>query len=404
LTDELNRPLALCCFSTDITARKEAEAALAAAKIAAEQSSHFKDQFLSNMSHELRTPLNAVLGFSELLKDPRYGLLGEKQERYVHNIYKAGQHLVRLIGDILDLSKIEAGRLDLNLENIIASEAVEESLAALRPLADKKSQTLEHDCPVDLAIYADRTRFRQVLMNLVGNAIKFTPEGGRIAVSAAKADENRVTVTVADNGPGIDAADQQMIFDSFYRGKEARRKEGSGLGLAISKSLVEAHGGQFGLDSELGRGSRFFFTLPVGHAVHAAPELTQPQITQGAVLVVEDNVRGAQLIEQQLASGGYRPVHCEDPRATVEMAARIQPVAITLDILMSPINGWQVLAQLKEDQRTRNIPVILMTVVDQRPMGSLLGAEEYLVKPVERDMLLKAVERCLARRSATGNS
>jgi PAS domain S-box-containing protein len=406
LNDEHGHPLALCCFSTDITERKQAEGTLAAAKIAAEQSSQFKDLFLSNMSHELRTPLNAVLGFSELLKDPIYGSLSEKQERYVNNIYKAGQHLVRLIGDILDLSKIEAGRLDLNLENITLNDAVEESLSALKPLADKKSQTLEQNCPENLAVLADRTRFRQVLMNLVGNAIKFTGDGGRVSVSAEPSHDG-VRITVTDDGPGIDPAEQERIFESFYRGKEARRKEGSGLGLAISKSLVETHGGRFGLESpvneagQVGRGSRFFFTLPAGVAVaRAAPLLPATVLSRGAILVVEDNRRSALLTEQQLASGGYQPVHCVDPGAVVEMAVEIRPVAITLDVLMTPINGWQVLTQLKEDQRTRDIPVILMTVVDQRPMGSLLGAEEYLVKPVERDVLLRTVELCLARRSA----
>jgi PAS domain S-box-containing protein len=404
LNDEHGYPLALCCFSTDISERKEAEAALAAAKSAAEQSNQFKDQFLSNMSHELRTPLNAVLGFSELLRDPTYGPLSEKQDRYATNIYKAGQHLVRLIGDILDLSKIEAGRLDLNLENIAVREAVEESLAALKPLADKRSQSLEQDCPADLAIYADRTRFRQVLMNLVGNAIKFMPEGGRISVSAVKSSADRAQVTVADTGPGIEPAEQERIFESFYRGKQARRKEGSGLGLAISRSLVEAHGGQFGLESEVNRGSRFFFTLPLGQLVRAAPEPELVEVSRGVILVVEDNNRSALLIEQQLASGGYRPVHCDDPQSAVETAVAVQPLAITLDILMGPVNGWQVLARLKEDERTRDIPVILMTVVDQRPMGSLLGAAEYLVKPVERDVLLKTVERCIARRSANGSA
>jgi PAS domain S-box-containing protein len=406
LNDDRGKPLALCCFSTDITERKEAEAALAAAKVAAEQSNQFKDQFLSNMSHELRTPLNAVLGFSELLKDGGYGPLSDKQQRYVQNIYKSGQHLVGLIGDILDLSKIEAGRLDLNLENIMVCEAVEDSLAALRPLADKKSQLLRPDCPSDLAVLADRTRFRQVLTNLIGNAIKFTQEGGSISVSAefVRAGEgglpsdDRVRIAVSDNGPGIEPSERHRIFESFYRGKQARRKEGSGLGLSISKSLVEAHGGAFGLESELGRGSRFFFTLPAGHAAARAPEHPVRSLSRGVILVLEDDHHSAQLIEQQLVSGGYQPLLCEDPGSAVEMAVRVRPVLITLDILMTPINGWQVLARLKEDDRTRDIPVILVTVVDQRPMGSLLGAQEYLMKPVERDILAQTVERCLARR------
>ncbi len=412
LNDEHGQPLALCCFSTDITERKAAEAALASAKIAAEQSNQFKDQFLSNMSHELRTPLNAVLGFSELLKDTAYGPLTEKQDRYVNNIYKAGQHLVRLIGDILDLSKIEAGRLDLSLENIAVNEAVEECLAGLKPLADKKSQTLEQDCAAGLGglvILADRTRFRQVVMNLVGNAIKFTPDGGRVIVRAEDAGAEGVRISVIDDGPGIEPTEQDRIFESFYRGKQARRKEGSGLGLAISKSLVEAHGGKFGLESTLGNGSRFFFTLPAGRsaprtppALGTAPPPVEP--SRGTVLIVEDNVRSAQLLEQQLEGAGYNPVICDDPSATVEVAARLQPMTITLDVLMSPVNGWQVLAQLKEDTRTREIPVILITVVDQPQMGNLLGAQEYLVKPVERDVLLRAVERCATKRSTVGKS
>jgi PAS domain S-box-containing protein len=381
----------------DITLQKRAQEALLQAKEEAERTSKFKDQFLSTMSHELRTPLNAVLGFSDLLADPRYGPLNEKQRRYIDHIHTGGKHLLSLISDILDLSKIEAGRMELAMESITVDAAFAEVLSVMQPLADKKSHVLCKSVEAGLAVRADATRFKQVLMNLVGNAIKFTPNGGRIEL-AAHLGGGSVRMEVQDNGPGIPPEEQKRIFEAFYRLRESGKKtEGTGLGLAITQRLVELHGGELGLKSQVGQGSCFYFALP---AVASAQEpLTRK--TESAsrslgpqrILVIEDDRVTAQLIQSQLSSAGYQVTLCEEPQKALDVAAQLQPSAITLDIVMKPKNGWEVLVQLKRDARTAHIPMIVVSIVDQPSMGTLLGADEYLVKPVDKTTLLDAIAR-----------
>src|SRR5437899_2763407 len=255
---------------------RKANKALVRAKEEAERASRFKDQFLSTMSHELRTPLNSVLGFSALLAEERYGTLNERQARYVSHIHNGGQHLLNLINDILDLSKIEAGRLELAIENVAVATAFAEVTSTLRSLVEKKSQTLSQFAATGLAIRADSTRFKQVLMNLVGNAIKFSPAGGRIELVAHKTD-GQVRVEVRDTGPGIPPQEQKRIFDAFYRfSQSGEATEGTGLGLAITQRLVELQGGQLGLQSQPGQGSCFFFALPAATALRqASPRISE---------------------------------------------------------------------------------------------------------------------------------
>jgi PAS domain S-box-containing protein len=268
LLDESGVAYGLCGVSSDITSRKEAETALQAAKQAAEQASHFKSQFLSTVSHELRTPLSAIVGFSDLLSDSRTGILSNRQKEYVEQVKQSARHLFHLINEFLDLSKIEAGHLDLAMEAVRLEAVVPEVLDSLKPLADKKSLRVSYAGRSGVVVRADRTRLRQVLTNLVGNAVKFTPAGGGIQVSARE-DAGRVKIEVLDTGPGIAKEEQALVFESFYQAKNSVRRDGSGLGLAISKRLIEAQGGDFGLESELGHGSRFYFTLPHYHEVEA---------------------------------------------------------------------------------------------------------------------------------------
>ncbi len=389
---------------SDITNRRQAEEALQHAKEGAERGSKFKDQFLSTMSHELRTPLNAVLGFSDLLADERYGPLNERQRRYIDHIHTGGKHLLSLISDILDLSKIEAGRIELAIESQRVEAVFGEVLSVMQPLAHKKSQVLSKIAEASLVVRADATRFRQVLMNLLGNAIKFTPEGGRIEV-AAHLVEGQVRVEVRDSGPGIPPEEQERIFEAFYRLRESGKKtEGTGLGLAITHRLVELHGGDLHLESQLGQGSCFYFSLPVGVDVRESlsrkPGPAAGPAGQPRVLVIEDNRAAAQLIQAQLASAGYEVMLCEEPQSALEIAAQFQPSAITLDIVMKPQNGWEVLSQLKHDPRTEHIPMIVVSIVDQPSMGALLGADEYLVKPVDKATLLAALARHISSRAA----
>ncbi|MGH9742449.1 MAG: response regulator, partial [Candidatus Acidiferrum sp.] len=392
-----------------VRAKSEVEAyslTILKAKEELERASKFKDQFLSTMSHELRTPLNAVLGFSELLTEERYGPLNERQQRYVKHIHTGGKHLLSLINDILDLSKIEAGRLQLTIENVFVSTSFAEVLDTMRPLADKKSQILSRETASNLSLRADPTRFKQILMNLLGNAIKFTPEAGEIRLAAYLVD-GAVRVEVRDSGPGIPPAEQQRIFEAFYRmGDTAKKIEGTGLGLAITRRLVELHGGTLGIESEPGSGSCFFFTLPVAEVVAAKPsparrsELPPPDSVR--ILVIEDDRAASQLLQSHLTSAGYDVLLCDQPARALEMAAELQPGAVTLDIIMKPVNGWEILSAFKTDPRTSHIPVVLVTIVDQPEMGASLGADEYIVKPVNKPTLLAAVERCLAQRKHVG--
>jgi PAS domain S-box-containing protein len=386
----------------DITLQKRAQKALIQAKEVAERASKFKDQFLSTMSHELRTPLNAVLGFSDLLADERYGSLNDRQQRYVSHINTGGKHLLKLISDILDLSKIEAGRMELTYEDVVVESAFSEVLSALQPLAERKSQSLVQQVEPDLRVHADATRFKQVLVNLVGNAIKFTPEGGHIEIAARQMDQ-QVRVEVRDNGPGIPADEQQRIFEAFVRLTESgTATEGTGLGLAITARLVELHGSKLRVESQPGAGTCFYFALPIVTVIREQliqTNIAGPRAARAPrILIVEDNMATGELIQSQLASSGYETLRCDRPERAVDMAGEFQPDAITLDLLMKPVHGLEVLRQLKDDSRTSKIPVIVVTIADQPAVGSALGADEYLLKPVDKATLLAAVERCLHSR------
>jgi two-component system, NarL family, sensor histidine kinase EvgS len=386
----------------DMTQQKVSEETLLFAKEQAERTSKFKDQFLSTMSHELRTPLNAVLGFSDLLADPRYGALNDRQQRYVGHIHSGGEHLLKLINDILDLSKIEAGRMELTQEDVNITEAFAEVISSLYPLAAKKSHVLLQEADAEWHVRADSMRFKQVLVNLVGNAIKFSPDRGRIELAARKVG-GQIRIEVRDEGPGIPPEEQNRLFEAFYRlSQPGAAVEGTGLGLAITSKLVEMHGSKLEIESESGSGSCFYFLLPpVEVPVRPRP---QPVASKSRgdrtprIMVIEDNVATGQLIHSQLASSGYETIRCDKPEQALDMAVALQPDAITLDLLMKPVHGLEVLLQLKNDPRTLKIPVIVVTIVDQPGIGGALGADEYLVKPVDKQTLLAAVERCLRSR------
>jgi CheY-like chemotaxis protein len=239
-------------------------------------------------------------------------------------------------------------------------------------------------------------------MNLVANAIKFSPEGARIEMVARQVGD-KARIEVRDNGPGIPPEQQQRIFEAFFRlSQTGSAAEGTGLGLAITSSLVELHGGKLAIESQPGQGSCFYFSLPVVAAIldqPAQPPIAKPRADRAPrILVIEDNPATGQLIQSQLASSGYETIGCDQPERAKDMAAELQPDAITLDLLMKPVHGLEVLLQLKNDPRTLKIPVIVVTIVDQPGIGSALGADEYLIKPVDKQTLLAAVERCLRSR------
>jgi PAS domain S-box-containing protein len=401
---ELHGRKVVVVVAEDITARKQAQEILIRSKEDAERATQFKDQFLSTMSHELRTPLNSILGFSELLSDEGYGPLNQRQRRYVDHIHKSGQHLLRLINDILDLSRIEAGRFELDLETVSISSIFDEVVSTMKPLAERKSQSLVHSADDQLEVRADATRLKQILLNLIGNAIKFTPERGRVGLVATTTD-GQLRIEIHDTGPGIPFEEQTRIFEAFYRLRTPGEAiEGTGLGLAITQRLVQLHGSELGISSEVGKGTCFYFLLPALTATKTETTGKGP-LADGSrdsprILVVEVEPVAARTIESQLTSSGYTVVPCTEARRVHEMALALQPDAITLAVLMRPTNGWEVLLELKSDPRTAGIPVIVLTLVDQPGMGAILGADEYLVKPVQKETLLNAVERCIRSRSA----
>ncbi len=255
-------------ITQDITGRKLAEEGMAAAKAAAETATEAKSRFLARMSHELRTPLNAITGFSDLLADETAGELNQKQRRFVDHIQKGAGHLLELISDILDLSKIEAGRVELRFEDIRVAEALGEVLAVIAPLATAKQLEITSAVKPDELVHADPIRFKQILYNILGNAVKFTAEKGKVHIESS-AQNGSTCVSVSDTGVGIPSEDHETIFHEFHQVGVTTNglKEGTGLGLAITRRLVERQGGRIWVESEPGKGSRFSFTLPAGSTI-----------------------------------------------------------------------------------------------------------------------------------------
>jgi PAS domain S-box-containing protein len=408
-------PAAVLETNRDITLRKQAEEAVAAlnTKLGAtnkelelrnrevERANRLKSEFLASMSHELRTPLNAIIGFSDLLAEQTAGPLSSKQQRFVSHIQQGARHLLALINDILDLSKVEAGRLELNRENVPVATALAEVLVSIRPAAAAKDIAVHSSIGPDVTVFADRIRFKQILVNLLGNAVKFTPEGGRIWVEAAER-RGRLTVSVSDTGLGISIEEQEAIFDAFHQAGATTKgiKEGTGLGLAITKRLVEEHGGRIWVESEPGKGARLSFTMPAGRAAaeESAPEdagasETWPPRERPLVLIVDDEAPARELLASWLEPEGYELIAAGSSADALAKAVEHVPDAITLNMLMPGKGGWDTLYALKKTPVTAGIPVIVVTVVDEPKIGLALGAAEYLVKPVDKEVLLEAVRR-----------
>jgi PAS domain S-box-containing protein len=367
-----------------------------------ERATKLKSKFLASMSHELRTPLNAIVGFSDLLADGIPGELNGKQKRFVNHIKQGSAHLLQLINDILDLSKIEAGQLELRCEQFLVKEALPEVLSTIRPLAMAKNIQVLQKLGTDRPVYADRVRFKQILYNLLSNAVKFTPKGGRIEIDCFES-VNQVCLSVTDTGIGIRPEDQQIVFEEFRQveGSPDAVNEGTGLGLAITKRLVEQQGGKISLSSEPGKGSRFTFTLPAGSNTFR-PEPTNPPnslpaTTSGGsgkplVLVVDDEASARELLASYL-NPEYRIAIAESGAEAVNKAHQLRPDAITLDLSMPGGSGFEALVTLKKNPKTANIPIIIVSMVDQEKVGFALGAADYLIKPIRKPVLLEAIRK-----------
>jgi PAS domain S-box-containing protein len=419
--DEHGEIIAGMVMTQDITERKRIEEALieerallarrvdertadlSAANAELARTAILKDEFLASMSHELRTPLNAVLGLSEALQEEVYGPLNDRQRRSLHSIEESGRHLLELINDILDLAKIGAGKLELELEPSSIETICQASLRLIKQLAHEKR--LSVDLTIDPAVtmlHVDARRVKQILVNLLSNAVKFTPEGGSIGLEVAgDTARQAVDLTVWDTGIGIAQDQMARLFQPFVQldSRLARQYEGTGLGLALVYRMVELHGGSIGVTSAIDSGSRFTVALP-WHTANAGAQARAPAAPDVAanervsirhVLVVEDSPTTADQIMRYLHELEIESVTVCDGVEVVALAIAEQPDLIILDLLLPNISGWDVLVLLKAAPRTLAIPVLIISVIDERPRGLELGAAEYLLKPVARTDLQRVL-------------
>ena len=369
-----------------------------------ERANRLKSEFLASMSHELRTPLNTILGFSELLSEENAGALNDKQKRFVTHIQRDAHHLLELINDILDLSKIEAGRLELHLESFPMAVPAAEVLTSIRPLAASKRIAVDSDLDTALVLNADRVRFKEILYNLLSNAIKFTKAGGRVWIESST-EGGSIRLMVGDTGIGIAPADQEEIFESFRQASATTKgvREGTGLGLAITKRLVEQHGGKIWVESELGKGSRFYITFPMAglDAGQAESEVvSEPERTARLVLMASPHVAFREEINQLLEKAGFEVVRAASGADVLQKASKLHPNLILLDIGISGKSGWETLHDLKSSPETSKIPVIIVSPTDERKMGLSLGAVDCLVTPLSNEVVLASVRGALNSQDA----
>ncbi len=377
-----------------------------------ERINQLKSEFLASMSHDLRTPLNAIMGFSSLLDQQKAGALNEKQRSFVHQVRQAADHLLDLINDVLDLSKIEAGRMELHPEIFLLGNALQEVLPAVRALAMPKNVAIDSSGadPI-LEVYADRIRFKQILYNLFSNAVKFTPRNGRVGIRAGR-EGGKISFSVKDNGIGIAREEQAAIFEKFYQagGRGRGAQEGTGLGLAITKRLVEQHGGEIGVESEPGAGSCFSFTLPAHETGGSAPTASRPALVDFAeaqpgrpiqVAVVEDNPASAMLLQAMLEPRCAVTVH-DTGLAALDSFLDEAPSLVLLDISLPDIDGRELLKRMRALESLRRVPVVAVSahaMAGDREKFLDAGFDDYIAKPVtEADQLLKRILQLLSRR------
>ena len=376
--------------------------ALLQARRDAESANSAKSDFLANMSHELRTPLNAIIGYSEMLEEDAVDREATEAVTDLRRIRAAGHHLLALINDVLDLSKIEAGKMDLHLESFDLRSAIDAVASTVSPLIEKNGNVLAVALDGDLGtIHADVTRVRQVLFNLLSNASKFTERGTITLAGARRADGNAewIELTVRDTGIGMTPEQLGRLFNAFAQAETSTAKKygGTGLGLVISRMFCEMMGGTITVTSEAGVGTAFTVRLPVEVADPSAAPIpvvaSEGKGAAGTVLVIDDDPATRDLLGRMLARDGYRVLQAANGAAGLALARTHRPDVITLDVVMPGLDGWEVLSALKEDPEVAAIPVVMLTITDDRNLGFSLGASEYLTKPIERERLVSVLSR-----------
>jgi signal transduction histidine kinase/DNA-binding response OmpR family regulator len=390
-------------YGRNITRQRKLEEELIRARDVALAANRAKSGFLANMSHELRTPMNAIIGYSEMLVEDAAEMGLTDMVPDLRKIHRAGRHLLDLINDILDLSKIEAGRMDIFLETVTVASLLEQVLDTARPLLDQKNNQFELNIADSVAtIHTDVTKVRQMLLNLLSNAAKFT-DGGTISLSVATEGE-MVCFTLKDTGIGMSAEQANRIFDSFAQADASttRKFGGTGLGLTITKRFAEMLGGAIEVSSEENEGTMFRITLPMQTKERrsSSPEASRPPShissrsegdSAGTVLVIDDDPAVLDVVSSTLAKAGFDVTTASNGEDGMRLARELQPVAITLDIIMPGLDGWHVLTQLKADPETRDIPVVLVTMSQDRSLGLALGATDFVTKPVDRQHLVELI-------------
>lgn len=413
LTRERNTLLVL--REGDRVAYESREAALAAARDEAEKANQAKSDFLSNMSHELRTPLNAILGFAQVLKNSRTSPLNERQNTQVEHILKAGHHLLSLINEVLDLSRVESGRMALTLSTVSARTVIEESLELAQPLAERVGVTLQDQSQLMLLpmIHADAARARQALLNLLSNAIKYNRPQGTVTVSA-QAVGQQLVITVQDNGVGIPRSRHRELFQPFNRlGYNHTAIEGSGIGLVLTRRLMELMGGDIGFQSEEGLGSRFWLRFPVAaqtQAVHSQPTPTQTPYPTAAIakaqtiLYIEDNPANLALLEEVFhEQADWQLISAVDAESGLALARIRQPDLMLIDLNLPKMSGQEAAEHCKNDPQLRRIPLVALTanaMFQHKKSYSPFSA--YLTKPVDIPHLLATINQLLNHNPIAG--